>query len=271
MLFRATDVGTPPAHPSIESSSVSKGFRQLTREDARIPPLPRIENPLLGKNRNSIESCMLADLVRSPKTPWISEIRQNYEKNKPTSGWAPKIRKTKKLREWPKSANFVLLGFFSYFRGPKIGVGDFLFRISGIQGLLGSVPGPQARKSSQSAGVGVQLRWQRHFRGQPWNDKTALVLLSYSFLREREKVDSSEKTSNNAWLVARKSYALIIWLCSSHVWPCAHSLSGLVHCIRLAAVSALCLSRVGRCTIVVASAKSGGTSVCSQTAGRPDS
>ena len=73
---------------------------------------------------------------------------------------APKIREqkkhtqTKKLRKWPNNYRFAIFLFFFvvlYFRGPTRAGGFYIFfvifRFSGIQGFLGSVPPPQDRNT----------------------------------------------------------------------------------------------------------------------------
>ena len=85
-------------------------------------------------------------LVQSPETPEYTrnttKLREQHQI--PHSGMAPETMK--KNENDPNMANFVI------FWGPNPGVGDLyffrnLFRISGCQGLLDSVPGPQARNA----------------------------------------------------------------------------------------------------------------------------
>ena len=102
------------------------------------------------------EFCVPVDLVQSPKTPLNPENTQKLHKKKnkykihhPKLGHE-NVKKLRKMAQtWPISYFSV---FVSYFQGPTGGWEFCIFssfcHISGIQGFLGSVPGPQALKRS---------------------------------------------------------------------------------------------------------------------------
>ena len=107
------------------------------------------ENPLAG-----YFSC----LVKSPEPPEPRKYEKITNKNtkSPTQARARKIRKnTEKIRKWPENVFFsyffrIFFVFFSYFWGPTLGGGSCIFseffRVFGVQGVLGSLPGNRDHK-----------------------------------------------------------------------------------------------------------------------------
>ena len=101
-------------------------------------------------------SCVLADLLQSPKTPESQKyeeiMKKKKKQNRPPRVWPRKHEKN--LRKWPKIGGFgICFSIFVRIFGVQPGVGDIVFFRnfytyfwdSGV--FLGSVAGPQARKA----------------------------------------------------------------------------------------------------------------------------